>query len=184
MIEGHLRRLSVLPVAFWVGERERLDIRLEVGLGYVPLKLVFMIVVRSIPGEMRFVFLLSPFFHFISVLSLLTSFFQALYKALQISLPRYKSLRSLRLFVSHEPFVHDRDHLEHYRNGLATNNIDSVNYYENGQDSDDVIPSAVEQILIDSWLKLCPSLEVVTLFSGSQWRKELDDRQEELWSAI
>ena len=46
-----------------------------------------------------------------------------------------------------------------------------------------MIPSRVEQILIDSWLKLCPSLEVVTLFSGSQWRKELDDRQE-LWSGI
>ena len=89
--------------------------------------------------------------------------------------------------MSHEPFVHDRDHLEHYRNGLA-NNIDSVNYYDNGhaddeQDSDDIIPSGVEQVLIDSWLKLCPSLEVVTLFSGSQWRKELDDRQE-LWSSI
>ena len=44
-------------------------------------------------------------------------------------------------------------------------------------DSDVTIPSAVEQILIDSWLKLCRSLEVVTLFSGAQWRKELDDRQ-------
>jgi hypothetical protein len=85
--------------------------------------------------------------------------------------------------VSHEIFVHDRDHLEHYRNDLANNN-----YYDNArgddeQDSVDIIPSGVEQILIDSWLKLCPSLEIVTLFSGSQWRKELDDRQE-LWSGI
>ena len=88
--------------------------------------------------------------------------------------------------MSHEPFVHDRDHLEHYRNGLS-NNIDRVNNYHDNVhatdelDCDDIIPSGVEQILIDSWLKLCPSLEVVTLFSGSQWRKELDDRQE-LWS--
>lgn len=76
--------------------------------------------------------------------------------------------------MSHEPFVHTHD---------------SVNYHDNRhaddeQDSDDVlIPSKVEQILIDSWLKLCPSLEVVTLFSGSQWRKALDDRQG-LWSGI
>ena len=46
-----------------------------------------------------------------------------------------------------------------------------------GNDSDTTPPSGVEQILIDSWLKLCPSLEVVTLFSGAQWRKELDNRR-------
>ena len=91
--------------------------------------------------------------------------------------------------MSHEPFVHDRDQLEHYRNDLA-NNIDSVNNCHDNdlanneqRHSDDIIPSGVEQILIDSWLKLCPSLEVVTLFSGSQWRKELDDRQD-LWSGM
>jgi hypothetical protein len=50
--------LWVLLVAFWVGERERervVELRLE---GYVPLKWVFMIILRSILGEMRFVFLL------------------------------------------------------------------------------------------------------------------------------
>ena len=96
------------------------------------------------------------------------SLLQALYKALQISLPRYKSLRSLRLLVAHEPFVHTPDSVNYHVN----------RHTDNEQDSDDKIPSKVEQILIDSWLKLCPSLEVVTLFSGSQWRKELDDRQE------
>jgi len=125
---------------------------------------------------------------------------EALYKALQISLPRYKSLRSLRLFVSHEPFVHDHDHyrhLEHYPNGLfnetVIDNYDDDELADDEHESDDdrgrrysgngsdiKKPSGVEQILIDSWLKLCPSLEVVTLFSGSQWRKDLDDR-EELW---
>ena len=95
--------------------------------------------------------------------------------------------------MSHEPFVHNRDQLKHFRNDLA--NIDIVNYHDNNdghhhaynelqQDSeDDIIPSGVEQILIDSWLSLCPSLAVVTLFSGSQWRKDLDDRQE-LWAGI
>ena len=85
--------------------------------------------------------------------------------------------------MSQEIFVHDRDHLEDYRNGFA-NNIDHHDnnaHTDDEQDSVDIIPSGVEQILIDSWLKLCPSLEVVTLFSGSQWRKELDDRPE-LWS--
>jgi hypothetical protein len=103
--------------------------------------------------------------------------------------------------VSHEPFVHDHNyphHLEHYRNGLANDVID--NLHEGGHtddehnsnddrkrrysgDDSDIIPSTAEQIIIDSWLKLCPSLEVVTLFSGSQWRKELDDR-EEVWSNV
>ena len=104
---------------------------------------------------------------------------------MQISLPRYKSLQSLRLFVSHEPFVHDRDHphLEHYRNGNNNNGLANNGERQQEDRSDDMTPSGVEQILIDSWLKLCPSLEVVTLFSGSQWRKELDDRLE-LWSGI
>lgn len=143
-----------------------------------------MIVLRNILEGMRLVVSFSYLFFFFCLWLLLTSF-QALYKALQISLPRYKSLRSLRLFVSREPFIHDRDHLEHYRNGLASNNDDNGNGQvdDEQEDSDDIIPSGVEQILIDSWLKLCPSLEVVTLFSGSQWRKELDDRQE-LWSGI
>lgn len=104
--------------------------------------------------------------------------------------------------MSHEPFVHDHGHhhLEHYRNGLANDSvIDNYNDHGHADDEHDSnndrarrysgnsldmpIPSGVEQILIDSWLNLCPSLEVVTLFSGSQWRKELDDR-EELWSIV
>lgn len=101
--------------------------------------------------------------------------------------------------MSHEPLVHNHNHhdrLEHYRNGLANHKV-TDNYHKNGLADDEresggdrsrrysgndmTIPSGVEQILIDSWLKLCPSLEVVTLFSGSQWRKELDDRQ---WSSV
>jgi hypothetical protein len=118
-------------------------------------------------------------------------FFQALYKALQVSLPRYKSLQSLRLFVSQDSSVHDyRDHLHFKQSRNGNNSVSDYNgqaddeqQQEDISSSDLMTPSGVEQILIDSWLKLCPSLEVVTLFSGSQWRKELDDRQE-LWSGI
>jgi hypothetical protein len=45
----------VLLLAFWVGQRERAELRLVGGLGYVPLKWVFMRVLRSIFGEMRLV---------------------------------------------------------------------------------------------------------------------------------
>lgn len=127
------------------------------------------------------------------------NFIQALYKALQISLPRYKSLQFLRLFVSNETSVDDhhhchhqyQHHLERYRNDLANDNA----YHTNGEHDDNSRSgrnmgnnnnsktSGAEQILIDSWLKLCPSLEAVTLFSGAQWRRELDDR-EELWSNV
>ncbi|KAF8803975.1 hypothetical protein BYT27DRAFT_6704063 [Phlegmacium glaucopus] len=132
---------------------------------------------------------------------------EALYKALQISLPRYKSLRSLRLFVSqprhqYQPSVGDHDHhLEQYHNGLSNDDDNSPTDDEHDSNDNGSMsegcrsvgdndsnntkrkPSGVEQILIDSWLKLCPSLEVVTLFSGAQWRKELDDRRE-LWLSM
>ena len=95
--------------------------------------------------------------------------------------------------MSHKAIVDDHDychhryqhHLEHYRNGLSNdeedgdhNDVKPRTGRNMGSDSDIIKPSGVEQILIDSWLNLCPSLEVVTLFSGSQWRKELDDRRE------
>ncbi|CAA7266730.1 unnamed protein product [Cyclocybe aegerita] len=65
---------------------------------------------------------------------------EALYKSLQASLPRYKSLSSLRLSISSSIGSPARP------------------------------PSSNEKILIDAWIKLCPTLSSVTLFSNSRWQ--------------
>ncbi|PPQ77799.1 hypothetical protein CVT25_015293 [Psilocybe cyanescens] len=76
---------------------------------------------------------------------------EALYKSLYASLARYKTLSSLRLFVDFPEQTKDDDETR-------------------GKDKDDT-PSALELIIIASWVKLCPTLQFITLFSGSRWNQ-------------
>lgn len=60
-----------------MGEREKEELRLEDGLGYVPLKWVSMIVLLNTLGEMRFVYnVFSP--SILSVFSFFRSFLMSL----------------------------------------------------------------------------------------------------------
>ncbi|KAH9475269.1 hypothetical protein JR316_0012380 [Psilocybe cubensis] len=86
---------------------------------------------------------------------------EALYKSLHASLARYKMLTSLRLFVDHPDQPDEQDY----------DGVDSDAQKEKGKHnaSTPPPPSALELILISSWVKLCPTLEFITLFSGSRW---------------
>ncbi|KAF9560600.1 hypothetical protein CPC08DRAFT_818179 [Agrocybe pediades] len=77
-----------------------------------------------------------------------------LYKSLQGSLARYKSLSSLRLRLA------SFDESEHYRR----------HHYPEEDKQQNLQPSPSEQIMIDCWTKMCPTLGSVILFSGARWR--------------
>ncbi|KAF8966103.1 hypothetical protein BDZ97DRAFT_1917800 [Flammula alnicola] len=82
---------------------------------------------------------------------------EALYKSLQASLPRYKILSSLRLFILPAEDSDDTHGSEERERG------------EEAHKPSPALPQ--EQVLLDSWVKLCPSLESVTLFSGVRWQQ-------------
>jgi hypothetical protein len=65
--------------------------------------------------------------------------FQVVYKSLQASLPRYGSLATLKLTV------------------------------QNAANDDTGPRHTAEQDMIDSWVRACPTLTSITLFSGTTW---------------
>ncbi|KDR72863.1 hypothetical protein GALMADRAFT_252173 [Galerina marginata CBS 339.88] len=75
---------------------------------------------------------------------------EALYKSLQASLPRYKALSSLHFFV-------------------CCSSDDTQGEFE--KEKKDDTPSATEQSLIHSWIKQCPTLGSIVLFSGARWQQ-------------
>lgn len=70
------------------------------------------------------------------------SYFQVLYKSLQASLPRYNSLSSLKFSVQDNTICNDESR------------------------------PATEEDMVDLWVKTCPTLTSITLFSGTIWTQQ------------
>ncbi|KAF8907009.1 hypothetical protein CPB84DRAFT_1959747 [Gymnopilus junonius] len=85
---------------------------------------------------------------------------EALYKSLQGSLARYKALSSL-CFSS--PLANDPQ-------SAGVTNIST-------EEKIPLIPSTLEQAQIDCWIKQCPTLASITLFSGTQFHQTADQLQ-------
>ncbi|PPQ65053.1 hypothetical protein CVT26_015749 [Gymnopilus dilepis] len=81
---------------------------------------------------------------------------EALYKSVQASLPRYKSLSSLRFSIS---------------------GADDDRPTQNTEDGDEpkiLQPSPPEQAQIDAWIKQCPTLQSIDIFSGAHFQQSAE----------
>ncbi|KAF8147392.1 hypothetical protein B0H34DRAFT_739403 [Crassisporium funariophilum] len=96
---------------------------------------------------------------------------EALYKSLQVSFPRYKHLRSLRLFISPPSSPSMTPSPLSVTSPLPVAEKEKDATHASTEDILTRDPSALEQLLIETWVKACPSLESVTLFSGASWQK-------------